>query len=198
MPVIALIFGRIFAMASQAARGLIAFLSKLSPAQRALLVVALVGIGFHIVDQRKIHRLEKHNRDTDSALGRETDAHKADIARWKAASDKAAALNTAVVTRIESQQATISKRTIDDYQTQLAALRARFERLRRASPSDQRAPDGGALSPDANGASGTNDPAGVRLYAGDRLLAAEIALRLKALQDWVRQQSAINPNETRP
>ena len=169
------------------------FLAKLSPATLALIAVTLIGVGVHIADTRHISRLEGHNLALSRALGKERIAHAADIARWKAASEAATKFNSATIARVATQQAIINKETTDAYQTQLADLRARFDRVRRAAPSDKRAPNGARASP-VPGSPCPADVNGVPLPTDTALRASEIELRLMALQNWVTAQSAVNPN----
>ena len=169
------------------------WLASLSVAQIALIVVASAGIILHIADLHRIHRAEKHDLATSRALGRETDAPKADIARWKAASTLASTMNKATVARVETQQATITKRTTDDYQTQLAALRARLDRVRAAPAVDHRPANGGAVSQAASRPANPADQA-VPGAGFDLQYTAETELQLNALIDWVQAQAAVNPN----
>ena len=169
------------------------FLAKLSPATLALIAVTLIGVGVHIADTRHISRLEGHNLALSRSLGKERIAHAADIARWKAASEAATKLNSATIARVATQQAIINKGTTDAYQTQLADLRARFDRVRRAAPNDKRAPNGARASPVPVGPCPAADKA-VPSDQPDLLYTAEVELQLNALIDWNRKQSAVNPN----
>ena len=171
-----------------------AFLSKLTLMQLALIVVTVLGVGFHIADQRHIRRVEAHDATTSRALGKERAAHAADIARWKAASEAATALNKATIARVETEQATINKESTDAYQVQLADLRARFERMRdRKAPINQRPANGDRASPVPDRAPGTSGEA-VPRDQPDLGYTAEVELQLNVLIDWVRKQAAVDPN----
>lgn len=171
-----------------------AFLSKLSPMQLALIVVTVLGLGFHIADQRHIRRVEAHDAATSRALGKERDAHAADIARWKAASEAATKLNKATIARVEMEQATINKESTDAYQVQLADLRARFERMRHGAASNQRPANGDRASPVPDRAPGVDGEA-VPRDQPDLGYTAEVELQLNALIDWTRKQAAVDPNK---
>jgi hypothetical protein len=163
------------------------FIAKLSPAQ--LIIAALVMLA--AVQHFHAKRLERHDAATSRALGREKDAHTADIARWKAGSEAATALNKATIAKVERRQAIITKESTDEYAIQLADLRARYDRVRRAAPSHQRPANGVGSSPVPDPASGA-DADGVPVSPDAALQASEIELRLLYLQEWVRQQAAVD------
>ena len=170
-----------------------AFLSKLSPMQLALIAVTVIGIGFHIADARHINRVEAHDAATSRALGKERAAHAADIARWKAASEAATKLNTATLARVAAEQSTINKESAHDYQQSLTDLRARFDRMRRASPSDKRPANGDRASPVPVAPPGVAGEA-VPGVEPDLEYTAEVELQLNALIDLNRKQAAVDPN----
>ena len=177
-----LAFGRVFA-----------FLSKLSLMQLALIAVTVIGIGFHIADQRHIRRVEAHDAATSRALGKERIAHAADIARWKAASEAATKLNKATLARVAAEQTAINKESTDEYQVRLADLRSRFDRVRRPAPSNQRPANGDRASPvpvTAPSVAGEAVPG----PGPDLEYTAEVELQLNALISWVQKQSAVDPN----
>ena len=163
------------------------FIAKLSPAQ--LIIAALVMLAafqhFHA------KRIMRHDIATTRALGRERDAHTADIARWKAASETATKLNKATIAKVEQRQAIITKESTDEYATNLAALRARYSRMHTASPSDKR-PANGDRAPPVPASPGGVD--GEAVSSVDLGYAAETELQLNALIDWVQKQEAVDPN----
>ena len=169
-----------------------AFLSKLSPMQLALIVVTVLGVGFHIADQRHIRRVEAHDAATSRALGKERDAHAADIARWKAASEAATALNKRGIERVVTEQKGITDAVSSDYESRLADLRARWVRDRKA-PINQRPANGDRASPVPDSAPGVNGEA-VPFPEHDLLTAAETELQLNALISWVQRQTGVDPN----
>ena len=171
-----------------------AFLSRLSLMQLALIAVTAIGIGFHIADQRHIRRVEAHDAATSRALGKERIAHAADIARWKAASEAATALNKATLARVAAEQSAINKESTDAYQVQLADLRARFGGMRdRKAPINQRPANGDRASPVPVAAPGVAGEA-VPRDQPDLQYTAETELQLNALISWVQKQSAVDPN----
>ena len=113
----------------------------------------------------------------------------------------AQAQDAAKAARAERDQIRVSQEVNDAYLAQLADLRRRHDALRVRSGAAGADSGGGADAPvpgvsDSPG--GTDDPAGeaglsstggTGLEEADALIASEQALRLKALQEWVRRQS---------
>ena len=113
----------------------------------------------------------------------------------------AQARDAANAARAERDQIRVSQEVNDAYHAQLADLRRRHDALRVRSGATGADSGGGAVAPvpgipDSPG--GTDDPAGeaglpttggTGLEEADALIASEQALRLKALQEWVRRQS---------
>ena len=166
------------------------FIAKLSPVQ--LIIAALVTLAafqhFHAI------RLEHHTASLSKALGNEKLAHSADIARWKAASEAATANNKAQILHVTEEQSKISRNVSNDYQTNLAALRTSYGRLRnRTAPINQRPANGDRASP-VPASPGPADGDGVSVPPDAALQSSEIELRLLYLQQWVRRQSAVDPN----
>jgi lysozyme family protein len=132
-------------------------------------------------------------RAAEAEADREQAAHEQTIANYRAAQAEAARQNIENVRKAEYQQQEISRNVEADYTARLAELRARYDRLRRnaASGSTASATDLPSL-PDA--ASGSDGDANARfsLTVGERLTAAEYALRLEALQQWVRRQAEMD------
>lgn len=119
----------------------------------------------------------------------------------KDARAKAKASDQANVIRVERTQTQVNEETSNDYQKKLADLRRRADALRLRRPATAANPGGGGKPrvsgvPDAaggpDGASGENGFPDGRLDAADALIASEQALRLQALQEWVRRQAAID------
>jgi hypothetical protein len=165
------------------------FIAKLSPAQLIIAALVMLAAFQHI----HANRLEHHSASLSRALGNEKLAHAADIARWKAASETATALNKATIAKVEQRQAIITKETTDDYTSQLADLRRAYaDRVRHAAPSHQCAPNGDRASPVSSAPSGVD---GEAVPGVDLGYAAETELQLNALIDWNRKQAAIDPNK---
>lgn len=125
-------------------------------------------------------------------------AHVATVANYRAAAERARAADQANAARVAAAQRAITERTADDYQSRLAAARARADRLRRPAPlaaADPRA-RGSAPVPGMAAATGRSDaPAGKdRLFQPDALTATEQAIQLDELIKWIARQHAVDPN----
>jgi len=130
----------------------------------------------------------QHTRD-------EKAAHKLTIANVMAAAEKARADDAAHARRVERDQTNVSEEVSRDYQEQLVDLRRRYDALR-VRPGKTAADPGGAAGetmPGLPGSSARSDGAAGQdgLLAEDALAASEIALRLKALQDWIAGQLGV-------
>jgi hypothetical protein len=145
--------------------------------------------------------------ETEASLAAEQAAHLGTVNAFLAASKQAQKEAEANAQRVAREQETITDAITSDYRSDLAALRARFDRLRAGTA---RTDPGRA---DAAGLSGLPDPAGRAdaptgedrlpatggLALDDALIASEQALQLQALIDWVNAQSAVRfvPEEPR-
>jgi len=119
------------------------------------------------------------------------------IAGYRLAADAARAADRAAAERVRVDQAEINERTANDYETRLAAARARAGELRRdaqaaAHPGSRAAAPVPALSAAADGPAPTASQAG--LPPPDALTATEQAIQLDELIKWIRRQSAVDPN----
>ncbi|MES2903996.1 MAG: hypothetical protein V4696_07410 [Pseudomonadota bacterium] len=111
---------------------------------------------------------------------------------YRQASEAAQRAAVANVERVEAEQERITENVTTDYRARIADARARYERLRAQARSNSGSPDATGMpsaSDPASGIDGATEPNG--LSDAERLEATEIALRLEALQDWVRQTSAV-------
>ncbi len=121
------------------------------------------------------------------------------VANYRAAAAAARAADLDKARRAAAQQRAISERTLNDYQTRLAAVRARADELRRkaaGAPADpSRGPD--ASLPGLSAARGAADQAAAQdgLPEPDALIATEQAIQLDELIKWVKAQAKIDPNE---
>ena len=144
-----------------------------------------------------------HERDLARAtLARERAQHAAFVQRTRAAAAEAARIFTERARRAEQAQARISQEVSDDYATRLADLRRRYDALRLRPPrANDRGGAGQPRLPALPGAAGRADaPAGdprlpPALTLDERFLATEQALRLEALQAWVRRQVEASSRE---
>lgn len=125
-------------------------------------------------------------------------AHLGTIANFIDAGQQAQRDAEANAARVKVEQERITDATLATYRADLAALRARFDRLR-AGPAaaDPRGAYPAGL-PGAGNAAGraAQAPGQDRLPAGhltlaDALIASEQALQLNALIDWIEAQSAV-------
>jgi hypothetical protein len=136
--------------------------------------------------------IRTHERDAArNALRSEQAAHALFVARAGREAAELEARFSERARRAERAAGRISQETIDDYQTRLADLRRRYDALRLREPD--RTGAGRAGEPHLPGLSGTAGRAdaaagGQRLSDRERFIATEQALRLEALQMWVRRQ----------
>ena len=141
-------------------------------------------------------RIETRTIERDNARAEtkaEQAAHAQTVANYRAAAALAQEAANRNVARVEAEQAAITKGTVDDYQKRLAAVDARYERVRAelATRTDLRSPDLAPLS--------LAGEATCRAYGGgdcDALLAKlRIAERqaenLVALRAWVSAQANV-------
>ncbi|QDH35833.1 hypothetical protein [Porphyrobacter sp. YT40] len=135
-----------------------------------------------------------------TSLTAEQAAHLGTVNAFLAASAQAQADAEANAARVRAEQETITHAKLADYRADLAALRARFERLRArdAAATDPRRADPAGLpqlpaTPGRADAAPAQDrlPAARALSLDDALIASEQALQLQALIDWVAAQSAV-------
>jgi hypothetical protein len=150
----------------------------------------LLGLQTWRLDQRSAER------DAARAATERAEAHHrlfAERVRAKAEEIARKALERA--RRVEAEQDRITREISHDYQSQIAALRARYERLLReraggANPGGAGgAPGVPALPGPARGLDGAAGPD--RLSLAERLLCSEQSLRLLHLQHWVREQQGV-------
>ena len=130
-------------------------------------------------------------------LAAERGAHAATVAGYRAAAERARSADLANARRVQSRQAQISERTSDDYESRIAAARARYGRLRGqagagADTGGGRAAPVPAISASAQGvAQGAGED---RLPQSDRMIATEQAIQLDELIKWVKAQAAVESN----
>lgn len=145
-------------------------------------------------------------------LKAEQKAHGETKAKVRAATAEAELADRQNAERVLSQQQSITKEIVDDYQAQLADVRARaaaLDRRLRARPGSGNGAGGGTatdMSGTGGAAGGADEAAGEdRLPAGqvagsaawamsleDAVTATEQALQLEALIDWVEAQALVD------
>lgn len=93
---------------------------------------------------------------------------------------------------IDAARARVSNEVSHDYQTRLAAVRARYERLRATpeGPADCRDSTDMSGLPDAPGRPDAA-AAGDRFPCSQALTATEQAMQLEALQNWLSEQQKV-------
>lgn len=147
----------------------------------AILKLSLAG------EQRHATKLQHQLRETIAA----DDRFKAEVAAKTAL---ASAQDEAHAHRVERDQTLITQETVNAYQREIAALRARAAQRLRSGTSAAN-PSGRAAAPmpgfpeaagRPDGATGENG-----LPEADRLIASEVAVRLRSLQEWVRKQEQV-------
>ncbi|EPR14184.1 hypothetical protein M527_29155 [Sphingobium indicum IP26] len=156
-----------------------------------IVLLAANSVLFLVLNSRTADRDQWRDRATA-----EERAHKQTVANYRAASAEAQRQAQANVARVKADQAAITERTVHDYQARLAAVDARYERVRAAlaARTDLRSPDPAPVS--------ITSDATCRAYGGtscDGLLAKlRIAERqawnLINLREWVAQQAAVKAN----
>jgi hypothetical protein len=151
---------------------------------------------------------ERQNGRLKAALTEANQTIERERAEVRARTELAQALDTARAARVERDRARISKEVQSDYQAKLDDVRRRFDALRLRAAAAAGADRGGgtaAAMPGVPGAAGGADGAAgedrlpahpsTELRAGDALIASQQALRLEALQAWVRRQWALESGE---
>jgi hypothetical protein len=145
------------------------------------------GLKFELQESRQQTRDEKA-------------AHRLTITNVKAAAEKARADDAAHARRVERDQTIVSEEVSRDYQDQLVDLRSRYDalRVRLGKTPTNSGSSGGEAVPGLSGSSARSDGAAGQdgLPSEDALAASEIALRLKALQDWMIGQLGIERDTT--
>ena len=134
----------------------------------------------------------------DVKLDRENEriAHRITVANYRIAAAQATLADAQNVLRVKREQDAITERISSDYETRIADARARADALRMrlsTAGTNPRSADAAPV-PAVPDAAGQPDaaPGEDRFSVGDRLIATEQAIRLDALQAWVREQVAVD------
>lgn len=153
--------------------------------------LAFAALGFMLVSARSDAKHWHEQADRYEALYHsEQLALKATEANYRAAAKQAEAEDAANKARVERDQTQISQEVSHDYQTRLAALHARYDALRvrgSGAPAADPGGSGTADMPEASGPAGRFDGAGPL----DPFACEANTLQLSALQQWIKQQSAV-------
>ena len=139
--------------------------------------------------------LEAVRRDRDQ----ERANHQATKDNYRKAQQTAQQLERARLARSSAQQREINDDERSNYNGRIAAARAAAQRLRGQTGSARGGAAGAgrnlAVPPVSDAARGADELAGDRrLPADEALIATEQAIRLDALQSWVRRQHGVDPN----
>lgn len=172
------------------------------------LFVVLFGLAAFWQGWVTIPNLRADLAETEASLTAEQSAHLGTVNAFLAASEQAQKDAEANARRVLREQESITDEAVSRYRSDLAALRARFDRLRArdAAAIDPGRADAAGLPglPDAAGradapAGEDRLPAAGALSLDDALIASEQALQLQALIDWVNAQAAVRfvPAEAR-
>jgi hypothetical protein len=129
-----------------------------------------------------------------SQLVAEQQAHAATVSSYRAAAERARREDAENLARVTARQSTINERTAHDFESRIAAARARADELRskhsaRADSGDR----GDSPLPRVPAASG-GAAQGARedgLSLSDRQIATEQAIQLDELINWVKAQSVV-------
>lgn len=181
--------------------GLVAAFFKALNVQGWIGLAGCLLLAYFWIGQRSEARHWHKQSDRFEALYRaERAAFVQTVANYRAAVERARAADQANVARVQRDQAAINERTSHDFETRIAAARARADRLRGAKGSTDQggggkpampgvpAPAGG--SPQAPGQGGLSPP--------DALTATEQAIQLDELIKWIRRQHAVDVNGSEP
>lgn len=119
------------------------------------------------------------------------------VAAYRTAAAERKAADYQNVERVETESAAINERTVDDYQSRIAGLRADFtERVRTVQAAAHSGSGAGADLPVVSDGPGRADarPCEAEFPPQDALIASEQAEQLVALQKWVTDTAAIDVN----
>jgi hypothetical protein len=161
-------------------------------------IAVALALGVMLLIQKgETRHWRKESAGFEQLYTREQAAFATTVADVRAAADQARAADRANVARVTAAQKTINQRTADEYQTRLAAARARAQQLRLSAQAAAN-PGGGARAamPALPAAAGrlAEGPGQDRLSGPDALTATEQAIQLDELIKWVRAQAAIDNN----
>ena len=167
----------------------VSFLGKLNIWQLGCIVLALIAT----VQTLRLHAEQRHSTKLSEQVAKCDAARRADRQSYVTAQQQAQAANKAQVQKIEQQYQRNSDNEREAYLSDLAKLRAGRVRPQASTPASPSGPTG---APAPSGPSGGIDGSGeVRLSSEEFLRAQEIELQLMHLENWVREQTSIDPNK---
>ena len=122
-------------------------------------------------------------------------AHSATVANYRAAAAQAREADAANAARVGREQARINERTADEFESRIAAARARAGGLRSEAAIAAADPGGRAAAPvpalPTTAGSAAEASREGRLPPADKLIATEQAIQLDELIEWVKAQAAV-------
>ena len=158
----------------------------------------IVGIACALLLALLVHDRNRWKGKTEhyaALLSAERSAHSATVANYRAAAEQARNSDAANAARVKADQAAISERTSNDFESRIAAARARSERLRSGAGSaaaDTRSGGAAPVPAVPTAAEGTAQGAGEDgLPQADQMIATEQAIQLDELIKWVERQAAV-------
>ena len=156
-----------------------------------------------LVQKAETAHWKKQSASFEQLYRQEEAAFSTTVADYRAAAAQAHAADEANLNRVAAEQAAINQRTVNDYQSRLAAARAdaarlssgRLRRITQAA-ADSRArgnPPLPSLSASAGRAAQAAGEDG--LSSDDALTATEQAIQLDELIKWIKAQTQVIPNQ---
>lgn len=124
------------------------------------------------------------------------DAHVQTIRNYRNAQKQAQIAEKARLARVKGEQERISDNVSQDYARDLAALRARYDRLRRQARAADGKAGGVAVSGIPDAAFGTDAAPGGDGFLAILRAADENTLKLMRLQEWITDQLGVVINES--
>ena len=163
--------------------------------------IAGLGVSLALLVMLTVQKLEAvHWKKQSESFARlyeqEQAAFAITVANARAAADQARAADKANAERVAAAQQAINERTADDFETRIAAARARADQLHLEQAAAHPRTGGSTsvpglpASPDGIAQDAGED----RLPAADALTATEQAIQLDELIKWVKTQAAVEPN----
>jgi len=128
-------------------------------------------------------------------IAAERAANVATVANYRAAAERARREDAENLARVRAEQAAINEGSMNDFESRIAAVRARSGELRGKAGSAAADSGGRGSSPVPAISVSTGSVAEAagedRLPGADRLIATEQAIQLDELIKWVRRQAAV-------
>lgn len=155
------------------------------------LVLALIVGLFVALNTLDLRTIERDAARAETKAQAEANAET--VRRYRAASQLAMDEARRNVVRITAEQAAITKGTVDDYQKRLAAVDARYERVRAqiATRTDLRSADAAPVSLVSEATCRTYGGGDCNALLAKLMIAERQAANLVALRQWARDQAMV-------